>query len=164
MPATAQTRPHAASAIVATITRCTVPLPTPPSAATFSMPFPALRCVLIAFSTSGATLGRPSFFACLAHTVEPGENPASEHRSFLLAKHRCHLDHGAAHRRRGIDSLLVAIQANAGRIQFSQGIATWSIATSKPIHRRDHQDVIATPHRVLQHWRLCSCHITFVIH
>ena len=49
-------RDHAAltnSWAISLFTRCTVPLPTPTSAATFSMPLPALRCVLMAASTLG---------------------------------------------------------------------------------------------------------------
>jgi hypothetical protein len=49
---------------ISRFTRCTVPLPTPTSAATFSMPFPASRCFLMVFSTLGDTLGRPSFLPC----------------------------------------------------------------------------------------------------
>jgi hypothetical protein len=63
---------HAATAIFAAIsrlTRCTVPLPTPTIAATFSMPFPVLRWLLLAFSTSGNTLGRPSFLPAGAHDL-----------------------------------------------------------------------------------------------
>jgi hypothetical protein len=38
---------------ISLFTHCTVPLPTPTSAATLSMPMPALRCVLMAFLTYG---------------------------------------------------------------------------------------------------------------
>jgi hypothetical protein len=58
----------------------------------------------------------------LANTIQPGEDSGAEHRSFLLAKYRCHLNHRPAHGRRGVDPLLVAIQADAGCIEFGQGI------------------------------------------
>ena len=73
-PPTVSNDGHAALARVFTIslfTRCTVPLPTPTSVATFSMPFPALRCVLMAFSIFGETLGRPSFPPCALTRSRP---------------------------------------------------------------------------------------------
>jgi hypothetical protein len=50
----------AASAAISLFTRCTVPLPMPTIAATFTMPFPALGCVLMAFSITdgGAKISR----------------------------------------------------------------------------------------------------------
>ena len=57
----------------------------PTSAATFSMPFPALRCVLMAFSTLGDTLGRPSFLPSW-RTRSRGEHPAVRKRSFTAQK------------------------------------------------------------------------------
>ena len=65
---------HAAFTKLAAISRftlCTVPLPTPTSAATFSIPLPALRCVLMAFSIFGETLGRPSFPPCCRTRSRP---------------------------------------------------------------------------------------------
>ena len=57
-------RDHAASTncpAISLFTRCTVPLPSRPAPATFRIPLPALRCVLMASSTFDETLGRPSF-------------------------------------------------------------------------------------------------------
>ena len=47
------TKAAANSATNSRFTRCTVPLPTPTSAATLRMPLPALRCLLIASSIVG---------------------------------------------------------------------------------------------------------------
>jgi hypothetical protein len=47
--------------------------------------------------------------ALLAHATQPGHDSIAEDRSFLFAKHARHLDHGAAHWRRGVGTLLVAI-------------------------------------------------------
>ena len=89
----------------------------------------------MAFSTLGGHLRATELLSLLADTIEAGENSASEHRSFLFAKYRRHLDHGAAHRRRGVDALLVAIQADAGSIEFGQGIRHVEDAASQPIDR-----------------------------
>ena len=55
-----------------------------------------------------------------------------------------------------VDPLLVAIQADAGSIEFRQGIRHVEDAAPKPIDRPDHQNVIATPHRILQHRVECG--------
>ena len=52
------------SATISLFTRCTVPLPTPTIRATFRMPLPAFRCLLMAPSVFGDTFGRPSFLPC----------------------------------------------------------------------------------------------------
>lgn len=73
--------PHAASAncpAISVFTRWTVPLPTPTSAATLRMPCPALRCSRMAFSTLGATFGRPSFFDDYFGGVEKGYGNAGQ--------------------------------------------------------------------------------------
>ena len=88
---------HAASANCAAIsrlTRCTVPLPTPTSAATFSMPFPALRCVLMAFSTLGDYLRAAEPLPLLADAIQAGEDSGAEHRSFLSAMLKSSTPHG----------------------------------------------------------------------
>ncbi len=55
-------------------TRCTVPLPTPSSCATFSMPVPAARRSLMAASVAADTLGRPIAFSrrpCVSRRTVP---------------------------------------------------------------------------------------------
>jgi hypothetical protein len=69
-----------APGVISLLTRCTLPLPTPTSAATFSMPLPASRWFLMASSTFGDTLGAAELFALLAHAIEPGE--WFQHRNF----------------------------------------------------------------------------------
>ena len=59
-PSTVVTAASANSATISFFTRCTVPLPTPTSAATFRMPFPALRCLLMASSTFGDRASSPA--------------------------------------------------------------------------------------------------------
>ena len=55
----AASHPRAGSLAISRFTRCTVPLPTPSSCATFSMPMPAPRRTLTAVSVAADTLGRP---------------------------------------------------------------------------------------------------------
>jgi hypothetical protein len=66
---------HAASTncrAISLFTRCTIPLPTPTIVATFRMPCPALRCLLMASSILGDTpFGQPSFCPCLRTRSRP---------------------------------------------------------------------------------------------
>ena len=75
-------------------------------------------------------------------------------------EHRCHLDHGPTHRRGAVDSLLVGIEGSTSSIQFRQCVCDVKDAAPQPVDRPDHQDVEASPYRVLEHcierWALNS--------
>ena len=94
-------------------TRCTVPLPTPTSAAALRMPFPVLRCLLMASLIFGDTLRATELLALLTNTIKASDNPAANDLSLLLAEHQCHLDHRTTHRHGAVDALLITIQPNA---------------------------------------------------
>src|SRR6202795_1153170 len=110
------------------------------------MPFPARRCVLMAFSTLGDTLGRPSFLPCWRTRSRPARTLA---RSIDLS---CSPNTDAIWiiaRPIGVEEsnpLLVAIQADAGSVEFCRGIGHMEDASAQPINRPDHKNVIATPH------------------
>ncbi len=118
---------HAASAnspAISLFTRCTVPLPTPTSAATLRMPLPALRCVLMAFSTFGDTLGRPSFFPCWR--TRPGRRGLWPGTSiFPVHQTPTHLDHGSAHGRRGIVPCWSQCARMPAASSSGKAFATW---------------------------------------
>jgi hypothetical protein len=110
----------------------------------------------MAFSTLMDTLfGAAEPLALLADAIQAGKYSGAEHRSFLLAEHRRHLDHGATHWGAAVDALLVAVQPDTRRIEFGQGIRHMEDAAPKAVDRPYHQNVIATPHRVLQHCVEC---------
>jgi hypothetical protein len=60
------------------------------AAATLRMPLPALRRLLMASSTFGDTLGRPSFFPCWRTRSRPAKDPAANDLPLRLAEHRRH--------------------------------------------------------------------------
>jgi len=94
---------HAANcncSAISLFSRCTVPLPTPTSAAILRMPLPPLRCLVMVFSTWATLLRATKFLPLLADALQTGEDPAADDRSFLFAKDRRHLDHGSSHGRR----------------------------------------------------------------
>jgi hypothetical protein len=133
---------QAASAIVATIslfTRCTVPLPTPTSPSDLQYAVPGAQMV-----PDGVL--DIKFLALLTHTFRAGEDSSSEDRSFLLQKNRRHPDHRTARGCRGADPLLVAIQGDAGTSGSPR-----AFAAPKPIIGPYHQNVVSTPHGILQH-------------
>jgi hypothetical protein len=141
-------------------TRCTVPLPTPTIAATLSMPCPAFRCSRMAASIFGDSLWAAELLPLLAHAIETGKYPAGNDLPFLLAEYRRHLDHRAAHWGCAVDGLLVGIEADAGSIEFGQGICHMKDAPPKSVDGPHHQDIEPSPHRVFEHrvecWALIS--------
>jgi hypothetical protein len=145
---------HAAfanSPAISRFTRCTVPLPTPTNAATLRMPFPALRCLLMAPSVFGDTFGRPSFFPCWRTRSRPARTLSRMIDLSCSPEHGRHLDHGSPHRRGTVDGLLVGIERHASSVEFRQGIGHVENTARQSVDGPHHQDVELSPHRVFEH-------------
>jgi hypothetical protein len=146
------TLPQPTSPVISGFTRCAVPLPTPTTAATLSIPLPAL----MASSVFGDTFRATELLPVLAHAVQPGKDPTANDLPFLLAKHRCHLDHRTTNRRSAVDRLLIWIEGNAGSIEFGEGICDVKNAAPQSVDGPHHQDIEPSPYRVLEHLVECG--------
>jgi hypothetical protein len=98
------------------------------------MPFPAIRWFGMAFSTFGDTWDGQASCPPGRHTIKPGHDSITADHSSLLAEYRCQLDHSRPVRGRAVDPLLVAIQANAGSIEFDKDIRHVEAASAQPIN------------------------------
>ena len=136
-----------------------MPLPQPTIRATFRMPLPAFRWVLMAsstfvllplsayrasspcwrtrFSTGGDSIAAGSIFPARQILSTPSRSSA---RPIEVE---------------AVDTLLVAIEPDTGSIEFREGIGDVEHASAKPVDRPDHQDVEPSPHRVAEHGVEC---------
>jgi hypothetical protein len=102
--------------------RCTVPVPTPTCLATFNMPLPAFRRPRIRFSTSAE-----------------------------LSERASDLKNQLAHRRRGVDRLLIEVQIDAARFERLDRAQEVKQRTAEAVDCPGHDDVELAPLGILEH-------------
>ena len=81
---------------------------------------PFARAFLMLASVLAAIFGPTEGLAIGAGTLEPSVDAADDHRPLELGEDPAHLEHGLSRWRRGVQGLLVEVQANACPMDLSE--------------------------------------------